>query len=100
MTKALVNYGTSAGWAAHLDAVASTLREPCDVAALNRDPVPGFYVSVMNDDTGRRALAEGPFETHMEALVAVDGVKDAWFRVDPRAPWYFWGTARVCGDKS
>lgn len=86
---------TSADYRAHLEAIASKKYEPRSIRELNTDPKPGFYVSVIDPEAGRKALAEGPFPTHMEALVALDAVKAAWDRVDHRTFWYAWGTARV-----
>lgn len=90
---------TSYEWRMHLESVAAAPREPRNIRELNADPAPGFYVSVINDG-GRKALAEGPFPTHMEALVAVEGVKAAWDKVDYRTFWYAWGTARVREEAS
>lgn len=88
---------TSADYRKHLETVASAKYEPRSIREVNTSPEPGFYVSVIDHEGGRKALVEGPFPTHMEALVAVDGVKEAWYRADHRTFWYAWGTARVGG---
>ena len=67
------------------------------------DPRPGdYFVSAIDklDNTGyvpqsRIALASGPYTTHELALAAVASVKRLVERVDPRAVWYAWGTARM-----
>lgn len=92
-----MNGVTSADFRARLESLQAqrfTARTREEIASMNRDPSPGYYVSAMND-AGAKMLAEGPFETHAEALVSVDGVKEAWHEVDIRAHWYAWGTARV-----
>lgn len=86
--------GTTAGWRRWLEVLAAL---PCrigSVKALNDSLAPGFYVSAINDH-GQKALVEGPYTRHEEALVRVQAVKDAWSDADPRAFWYAWGTARV-----
>lgn len=91
--------GTTAGWRAHLEAIEATRFVPRDAGYLqriNRCEEPGYYVSAMGDaGRGDRMLVEGPFVTHVEALVAVWAVSQAWGTIDPRACWYAWGTARV-----
>jgi hypothetical protein len=57
------------------------------------DPRPGFYY-VSAIDGARKVFARGPFPTHREALDRVDATRTAVEKVDPRAPWYAWGTAR------
>lgn len=83
---------TSAHWRAHLEATESRQFEARSIKW--KGAKPGFYVSAKNGK-GDAVLAEGPFPTHMEALVAVWGVSQAWGRIDLRAPWYYWGTCRV-----
>jgi hypothetical protein len=51
-----------------------------------------YYVSVI--DGSRKGLVSGPYETHGEALQAVERVRRAAEKVDPRAVWYAFGTAR------
>lgn len=88
---------TSADFRARLESLQAqrfTARTREEIASMNRDPSPGYYVSAMND-AGARMLAEGPFETHAEALCAEWGIAQAWAKVDYRAPFYAWGTARV-----
>jgi len=57
------------------------------------DRRPGYYY-VSCQDGGRRALVAGPYPDHDTALAEVDLVKAEAERVDPRAIWYAWGTAR------
>jgi hypothetical protein len=59
-------------------------------------PREGFYVTVFN---GRqRGWLLGPYPTHGEALANIDrGAREAP-EVDPRAAFYFYGTARVVAD--
>lgn len=54
----------------------------------------GFYVSALND-RGKSALLLGPFQTHEEALTQVDLGRRLAERVDYRAAWYAYGTARM-----
>lgn len=73
----------------HLDAA------PDDVAAA--DPRPGrYYVSVI--DGARHGLLYGPFGRHADALAAVEAARRVAVRVDPRAHFYRFGTARLSGD--
>lgn len=57
------------------------------------DSRPGYYY-VSCEDGGRRALVAGPYIDHVTALAEVDLVKAEAERVDSRAIWYAWGTAR------
>lgn len=57
------------------------------------DPRPGFYY-VSAQDGPRSVLVRGPYTSHVEALRAVDATRTEAERVDPRAIWYAWGTAR------
>lgn len=63
------------------------------------DTRPGFYyVSVM--DGPRRGLLRGPWiDDHAGALAAVDVVRAEAERVDPRAAFYAFGTARSETDR-
>ena len=57
------------------------------------DHTPGrvFYSSARNDQGAHVALS-GPYETHTEALAAIER-DQAWaYDVDPKAPWYAYGT--------
>jgi hypothetical protein len=87
-----MTWQTSADYRAHLESIEAASYRPRRVDS----PKPGYYVSAIND-VGQRALCEGPFETHQEALCAVSSVSAAWSAVDYRACWYAWGTARVRG---
>jgi hypothetical protein len=53
-----------------------------------------FYVTVVNDGGEYRRLL-GPFGTHAEALASVPIAKDIANRLDARAHWYAYGTART-----
>lgn len=58
------------------------------------DPRPGdYFVSVV--DGRRRALLAGPYPTHADALGAVPEVREIAKRLDPRAFYYAFGTARL-----
>lgn len=86
--------GTSAGWREHLDAVESLPVNTGSRKSLNESLAPGYYVSAIND-AGQKALVDGPYAHHAEALVRVWPVSRAWGDVDPRSCWYAWGTAKV-----
>lgn len=61
------------------------------------DTKPGhYYVSVRDGD--RTALLLGPFAHHEAALDAVDEVREAGYRVDPKAAFYAFGTCRLPDD--
>lgn len=45
--------------------------------------VPGYYVSAV--DGTRYAFPAGPFQTHDEAIAAVEPTKAEWVDKDPRA---------------
>lgn len=57
------------------------------------DPTRRFYVSVIDGE--RYGLLLGPFTTHQEALDKVDMVRSACYDIDPRSPWYAFGTCSV-----
>jgi hypothetical protein len=62
------------------------------------DERPGrYFVSVR--DGKRRALLCGPFPTRREALAMVEPVRAKACEVDPRGPWYAYGTARLHDDE-
>lgn len=56
---------------------------------------PGYYVTVWDSETDRRAALAGPFAEHQAALDAVAYTRDEACKIDPRAHWYYFGTARV-----
>lgn len=56
---------------------------------------PGYYVTVWDAETDRRASLAGPFEEHEEALRQVEPARTLACLRDPRAHWYYFGTARV-----
>lgn len=60
------------------------------------DTKPGnYYVSAVRDD-GRHSMLVGPFrDDHAKALSLVDAATAAANKVDPRAPWYSYGTCRT-----
>jgi len=54
-----------------------------------------YYVSAIND-AGKVALLAGPYlNDHAAALAAVGEYKAKAMDVDPRAPWYAYGTCRL-----
>lgn len=58
------------------------------------DTRPGpYYVSAHYN--GRSVLLAGPYLTHFEALDALPAVEARAHKVDPRACWYAYGTARA-----
>lgn len=58
-----------------------------------------FYVSVI--DHHRKGLAAGPFDTHEEALAAVERVKEiAEHATAGRSVFYAWGTAGWKGPRA
>jgi len=67
---------------------------------MSPDTKPGFYyVSVIDESSGRRALVRGPWvNNHRRALAAVDAVRSEADRHDPRAVWYAFGTCRSDAD--
>lgn len=50
-----------------------------------------FYASAIREG-GDVALLLGPFQTHQDAIDAVDGARRAAEEVDLRACWYSYGT--------
>jgi hypothetical protein len=60
------------------------------------DPRPGaYYVSARRDD-GRYVLLSGPYvDDHQAALEAVPVARGIAYDLDPRAPWYSYGTCRL-----
>lgn len=57
----------------------------------------GFYASVR--DGVRTGFLLGPYDDHEEALGAVDKARTLAARVDDRAHFYAFGTARVEADR-
>lgn len=55
-----------------------------------------YYVSVI--DGKRSVLLSGPYKAHGEALAMVPEVRTWADTVDPRAPFYAFGTVAVRGD--
>lgn len=53
-----------------------------------------FYTSIRND-AGEYRLLLGPFPVHADALRAVDVTREIVERIDRRAFWYAYGTART-----
>lgn len=63
------------------------------------DTKPGLYYVTARDDGGRVSYLAGPFENdHQRALELVRVAIDAAYEIDPRAPWYSYGTARMEAD--
>jgi len=63
------------------------------------DVRPGFYYASISRTDGAKILARGPFPTHKDAILSVPKVKDDAYRMDPKAPWYAYGTARCDRDE-
>jgi hypothetical protein len=57
------------------------------------DTKPGAYYTTALYN-GRHALLAGPFPNHATALALVDKARIEAEKVDPRAVWYAYGTAR------
>lgn len=55
-----------------------------------------FYVTA-RDDRGRYTRLSGPYDTHGDALERVRDITNWAMKVDPRAPWYSYGTAAIDG---
>jgi len=63
------------------------------------DDRPGrYYVSARND-AGAAVPLLGPYDSHLEALEKVDLGRELASKVDPRAPWYSYGTCRLHDDQ-
>lgn len=59
------------------------------------DNKPGnYYVTIRRDD-GKHGFLAGPFYFHQQALDMVQAVTDVAYKLDPCAPWYAYGTARL-----
>ncbi len=58
------------------------------------DPRPGFYYVSIIREGGAYVFLRGPFTKHQDALDAVAPSREIAERVDPRACWYAFGTAR------
>ena len=60
------------------------------------DTKPGnYYVTAVRDD-GAVAWLAGPFKNdHAGALAALPKAKRVAMDIDPRAPWYAYGTSRI-----
>jgi len=62
------------------------------------DTRPGFYYVTVRRE-GRKGFEHvklrGPFSDHASALAAVDEATRRAYELDPRAPWYAYGTART-----
>lgn len=58
------------------------------------DDRPGdYFVSAV--DAGKLSLVAGPYASHQQALDHVDSVRSIAEECDPRACFYFFGTARL-----
>jgi hypothetical protein len=65
-----------------------------DLSHIQLDERPGFYYATVLDGQ-RTGFLLGPFTTHREALDAVPVARRAAARIDCRADWYAYGTARL-----
>lgn len=62
------------------------------------DTAPGpYYVSVMKDGGDYRLLS-GPYDNHADALMQVDAARAVAEKLDVKATWYYFGTARMTED--
>ncbi len=71
-----------------------TGRETCECGE-HHAPGASYYVSAV--DGSRSALASGPYDTHAEALAAVEVVRERAVRQDGRAHFYAFGTVAMPG---
>lgn len=62
------------------------------------DRRPGFYYVSIKRENGEARFLRGPFTLHKDALDALPAAREAAERVDPRACWYAFGTARSATD--
>lgn len=53
------------------------------------------YFASARDDEGRVALLAGPYREHYEALDVLPRARALASDMDPRGPWYFYGTCRM-----
>jgi len=67
-------------------------------AGARADLRPGFYYVSIQNDAGEQVLVRGPWYRHAEALAALPDVKAYCLKLDPRACWYAFGTARSEAD--
>ena len=69
--------------------------KPSEVEVQVPDTAPGnYYVSALY--YGKHVLLLGPFlNNHGQALALVDRARELAHELDPRAPWYAYGTCRV-----
>ena len=63
---------------------------------MKADTKPGNYYVTAIRDNGDVAFLAGPFTNdHQAALDALPATKSKAMDLDPRAPWYSYGTSRV-----
>lgn len=69
---------------------------PCDCTEGARycGPAEGIAFYVTAAKPGAVAMVAGPYRDHAEAMAAYRTVRDEAERLDPRATWYTFGTAR------
>ena len=69
----------------------------CDEQKIDNQPG-HYYVSVI--DGPRHGFLLGPFDHHLSALLRVPAVKKEALKIDSRAAFYGFGTARIdcCDD--
>lgn len=58
----------------------------------------GFFYVTCRNDSGETRRVRGPWRSHAAALEAVTAVSREAGKLDPRACWYAWGTARAATD--
>jgi hypothetical protein len=59
------------------------------------DPRPGDYFVTVRRDDGESRFLLGPFDEHVKALKRVEEVRRYACTIDPRAPFYAFGTCRM-----
>lgn len=58
----------------------------------HNNPAGTTYYTSARRDNGDAVALTGPYLTHVEALAAVPADRARAYDVDPRAPWYAYGT--------
>jgi hypothetical protein len=63
------------------------------------DDRPGRYYVTARNDAGKAIALLGPFDSHLESLEYVTLGRQLAEVIDPRAPWYSYGTCRLHDDQ-
>lgn len=78
----------------------ASYRHAAELDSSEPDTRPGFYYVSCRNSNGQYAFVRGPWiNDHAGALAAKFAVQREAERVDPKAIWYAWGTARSEDDK-